>query len=54
MQDDAILPIPTLKRAPWNKGKLIGAKPPLRQKQVGRCGRNKQQKMRATPRPRAC
>ena len=34
MQDDAILPIPTPKRAPWNKGKLIGAKPPLRQKQV--------------------
>ena len=22
------------KRAPWNKGKLIGAKPPLRQKHV--------------------
>ena len=34
MQDDAILPIPTPKRAPWNKGKLIGAKPPLRQKHV--------------------
>ncbi len=34
MQDDAILPTPTPKRAPWNKGKLIGAKPPLRQKHV--------------------
>ena len=34
MQDDAILAIPTPKRAPWNKGKLIGAKPPLRQKHV--------------------
>ena len=33
MQDDANL-IPTPKRAPWNKGKLIGAKPPLRQKHV--------------------
>ncbi|MGB6348465.1 MAG: tyrosine-type recombinase/integrase [Pseudolabrys sp.] len=26
--------MPTSKRAPWNKGKLIGAKPPLRQKHV--------------------
>jgi integrase len=34
MQDDANLAIPTSKRAPWNKGKLIGAKPPLRQKHV--------------------
>ena len=34
MQDDANLTIPTPKRAPWNKGKLIGAKPPLRQKHV--------------------
>ena len=34
MQDDANLAIPTPKRAPWNKGKLIGAKPPLRQKYV--------------------
>ena len=34
MQDDANLAIPTPKRAPWNKGKLIGAKPPLRQKHV--------------------
>ena len=34
MQDDETLAIPTPKRAPWNKGKLIGAKPPLRQKHV--------------------
>jgi integrase len=34
MQDDGNLAIPTSKRAPWNKGKLIGAKPPLRQKHV--------------------
>ena len=34
MQDDTIISVPTPKRAPWNKGKLIGAKPPLRQKHV--------------------
>ena len=34
MQDDANLAIPTAKRAPWNDGRLIGAKPPLRQKDV--------------------
>ena len=34
MGDDATLAIPTAKRAPWNKGRLIGAKPPLRQKHV--------------------
>ena len=34
MQDDENLAIPAPKRAPWNKGKLIGAKPPLRQKHV--------------------
>ena len=34
MQNDANLSIPTPKRAPWNKGRLIGAKPPLRQKHV--------------------
>ena len=34
MQDDANLAIPTPTRAPWNKGKLIGAKLPLRQKHV--------------------
>ena len=34
MRDDANLAIPTPKRAPWNKGKLIGAKPPLRQKHI--------------------
>ena len=34
MQDcETHLP-PALKRAPWNKGKLTGAKPPLRPKQV--------------------
>ena len=34
MQDDANSERSTLKRIPWNKGKLIGAKPPLRQKHV--------------------
>ena len=34
MQDDANFGIPTTERATWNKGKLIGAKPPLRQKHV--------------------
>ncbi len=34
MQDDAISDVLTLKRISWNKGKLIGAKPPLRQKHV--------------------
>jgi hypothetical protein len=26
--------LPSMKRVPWNKGKLTGAKPPLRQKHV--------------------
>jgi integrase len=34
MQNEANLSIPTPKRAPWNKGRLIGAKPPLQQKHV--------------------
>jgi len=34
MQNDANLSIPTPKRVPWNKGRLIGAKPPLQQKHV--------------------
>ena len=34
MQDDANSERPTHKRIPWNKGKLVGAKPPLRQKHV--------------------
>ena len=34
MQDNDNSEFPTLKRVPWNKGKLIGAKPPLRQKHV--------------------
>jgi integrase len=34
MQNDANLSIATTKRAPWNKGRLIGAKPPLQQKHV--------------------
>jgi integrase len=34
MQDNANSERPTLKRIPWNKGKLVGAKPPLRQKHV--------------------
>jgi integrase len=34
MQDNANSELPTLKRIPWDKGKLIGAKPPLRQKHV--------------------
>ena len=31
--DNSILPPP--KRTPWNKGKLIGAKPPLLARQLG-------------------
>jgi len=34
MQDNATSELPTPKRIPWNKGKLTGAKPPLRQKHV--------------------
>jgi integrase len=34
MQNDANLSIPTTKRTPWNKGRLVGAKPPLQQKHV--------------------
>jgi len=34
MQDDTNFVLPASKRMPWNKGKLTGAKPPLRQKQV--------------------
>jgi len=32
MQDNANSALPTLRRIPWNKGKLTGAKPPLRPK----------------------
>ena len=34
MQDHAQASLPTQHRKPWNKGKLIGAKPPLRPKHV--------------------
>jgi len=34
MQDNVDSELLTLKRIPWNKGKLTGAKPPLRQKHV--------------------
>jgi integrase len=34
MQDDENFTLPLPKRTPWNKGKLIGPKPPLRQKHV--------------------
>jgi hypothetical protein len=34
MREEAILTLPTPTRVPWNKGKLIGPKPPLRQKHV--------------------
>lgn len=34
MQDNANLVLSAAKGIPWNKGKLIGAKPPLRQKHV--------------------
>ena len=30
MQDNAKFLLPASRRIPWNKGKLIGAKPPLR------------------------
>jgi hypothetical protein len=33
-QDDENFLPPLPKRTPWNKGKLIGPKPPLRQKHV--------------------
>ena len=33
MSDNANCPLPK-KRTPWNKGKLIGARPPLRPKHV--------------------
>jgi len=34
MQDNANSELPAPGRIPWNKGKLTGAKPPLRQKHV--------------------
>jgi hypothetical protein len=34
MQDNTNLVPPAAKRIPWNKGQLIGAKAPLRQKHV--------------------
>ena len=34
MQDDDNYVPPARRRTPWNKGKLIGTKPPLRQKHV--------------------
>ena len=34
MQDEVIATPTTPKRVPWNKGKLTGAKPPLRTKHV--------------------
>ena len=34
MHEEAILTLSAPSRVPWNKGKLIGAKPPLRQKHV--------------------
>src|ERR1700674_1566937 len=34
MQDNEASVAPTLRRGPWNKGKLVGAKPPLRPKHV--------------------
>ena len=34
MQDIANFELPAPRRIPWNKGKLTGAKPPLRQKHV--------------------
>jgi hypothetical protein len=34
MQNDENITLPLPKRTPWNKGKLIGPKPPLRQKHV--------------------
>ena len=34
MQDDGNSVLPAAKRTPWNKGKLTGAKPPLRPKHV--------------------
>jgi len=44
MQDNANFLLPAPGRIPWNKGKLIGAKPPLRQKLGGPSGLNCDQK----------
>jgi hypothetical protein len=38
MHDNANLVTATPKRVPWNKGKLIGPRPPLRQKHVWQSG----------------
>ena len=40
MQDNANYVLPAPKRTPWNKGKLTGAKPPLRPKHVWSIGPN--------------
>jgi hypothetical protein len=34
MQNNTNLTLPAPTGVPWNKGKLIGAKPPLRQKHI--------------------
>ena len=34
MQNNEASVAPSLRRGPWNKGKLVGAKPPLRPKHV--------------------
>jgi integrase len=34
MQETKVTPQPEARRTPWNKGKMIGAKPPLRTKNV--------------------
>jgi hypothetical protein len=40
--------LPALKRTPWNKGKLIGAKPPLPFEQaLGRFGKSRLQYLQA-------
>ena len=39
MEDDRST-LPTPKRTPWNKGKLIGAKPPLLARHAGLYGRS--------------
>jgi len=36
MQDVANSELPALNQIPWNKGKLTGAKPPLRQAFIGK------------------
>ena len=45
MQDQENATLASHKRVPWNKGKVTGAKPPLRPKTFGRSGQNSRSKV---------